>query len=437
MSKRLIKQAVIFLCIAGSLSLAIWTVWNLVLNPYRGTVKQPVPSMSLDTLIDSDKAIEDLDYVAAMLTTRHPACVKGLPDVIDTVYHQERTTLAQKNQVTVLELWQSSARMLTCMKDAHTGIRPQSDFQLLPLEFKFVDGALVFSDNQSTVLGVERIGGIPVNELYARFCEQFPFELEEYARYSFARRMNRSDYLSFVGVDTKNDIEILLEDGEKQIAKAYPWYSNNISTQEKDEFISFAFDQDSELGILTLKQCVYDETYKNVLRQFFTEALNKGVKAVVVDLRDNPGGNSLVVNEFIRYLPVEQYGTGSTNMRYGPMLFKNKPQKLTNQVYSDLVFDGELYVLTSVATFSSAVDFAVYIHDNSLGTIVGEIPGNMPTSYGDVLSFQTPNAGLYFTVSYKHFIRPDASKSDSPLVPDIIVQSDRAMEKLISLIETQ
>ncbi len=248
---------------------------------------------------------------------------------------------------------------------------------------------------------------------------------------------NRSDYLSFVGVDTKNDIEILLEDGEKQIAKAYPWYSNNISTQEKDEFISFAFDQDSELGILTLKQCVYDETYKNVLRQFFTEALNKGVKAVVVDLRDNPGGNSLVVNEFIRYLPVEQYGTGSTNMRYGPMLFKNKPQKLTNQVYSDLVFDGELYVLTSVATFSSAVDFAVYIHDNSLGTIVGEIPGNMPTSYGDVLSFQTPNAGLYFTVSYKHFIRPDASKSDSPLVPDIIVQSDRAMEKLISLIETQ
>jgi hypothetical protein len=59
----------------------------------------------------------------------------------------------------------------------------------------------------------------------------------------------------------------------------------------------------------------------------------------------------------------------------------------------------------------------------------------MPSSYGDILYFQTPNALLAFTVSYKYFIRPDASKSDLPLLPDVQVPADNALEEALRLIQ--
>jgi hypothetical protein len=64
----------------------------------------------------------------------------------------------------------------------------------------------------------------------------------------------------------------------------------------------------------------------------------------------------------------------------------------------------------------------------------GEIPGNMPSCYGDNLYFQTPNAGLVFTVSYKYFVRPDASKSELPLLPDITVPAGDALTEAMKII---
>lgn len=145
-------------------------------------------------------------------------------------------------------------------------------------------------------------------------------------------------------------------------------------------------------------------------------------------------GNSLVANEFIRYLPAESYLTGASEVRFGPVLRKNKPQIRKNQHITP-VFSGDVYVLTGTDTFSSAMDFATLLSDNKLGTVVGEIPGNMPSSYGDILYFQTPNAHLVFTVSYKYFIRPDASKSDSPLIPDVTVSAKDALTETMRLIE--
>jgi len=99
------------------------------------------------------------------------------------------------------------------------------------------------------------------------------------------------------------------------------------------------------------------------------------------------------------------------------------------------VFSGDVYVLTSTDSFSAAMDFATLLSDNGLCTVVGEIPGNMPSSYGDVLYFQTPNALLAFTVSYKYFMRPDESKSNLPLLPDVQISANDALEEALRLIQ--
>ena len=98
----------------------------------------------------------------------------------------------------------------------------------------------------------------------------------------------------------------------------------------------------------------------------------------------------------------------------------------------EYAYNGKLYALTSNYTFSSAMDFAVVISDNGLGKIVGEIPGNMPTCYGDKLTFQAPYSKLLCSVSFKKFYRVDRSKDEYPLIPDIEVSAKEAQEAFIS-----
>lgn len=141
----------------------------------------------------------------------------------------------------------------------------------------------------------------------------------------------------------------------------------------------------------------------------------------------------MVASEFIRHLDVADYLTWGTEVRFGPFVWKFKRQRVKNHLIEP-VFAGDIYVLTAADTFSSAMDFAALISDNELGLVVGETPGNMPSSYGDVLYFQTPNSGLVLTVSYKRFLRPDESKTELPLVPDLEISAGEALAEAMRLV---
>ncbi len=427
----------IFLCIVVLCGAALWGVWKIWFDPYRGTVTSFHPSKKLETVLSGPQAVKDLDYLARRLTERHPACVNGLPDKVQIEYERERMRITSLPGVPVLSLWQSAARLLASLGDAHTAVGVNyENAKSLPLSFIWKNDALICSSGEYDGYTVIEIGDIPVSDLYKCFLAQFSYELETWARHSFASRLNRSEYLSFVGVDTREEVSLVLEnpDDGGLITETFALQENaTADTGEVLPNFDYTIDQVVGVGIFTLRQCVYGEEYKSELQNFFTAVGEQGIHSVIVDLRDNPGGNSLVANEFLRYLPPENYLSGSSDVRIGPVLWKNKPQNQKNQQLTP-IFPGDVYVLTGTDTFSSAMDFAALISDNKLGTIIGEIPGNMPSSFGDILRFQTPNARLIFTVSYKYFVRPDPSKSDLPLIPDVQIPAENALEEAIRLI---
>ena len=106
-----------------------------------------------------------------------------------------------------------------------------------------------------------------------------------------------------------------------------------------------------------------------------------------------------------------------------------------NNKYEVLLFHGDLYLLTSARTFSSAMMFAQYVKDNRLGIIIGEAPGNDPNGYGEVSCFMLPNSGLYMQISTKRFYRADRESTDELVYPDIECSSQLAMEELYRLIK--
>lgn len=434
--KKRVRRFIIFLCLIVLVIGAVIVSWKLWFDPYRGTVTAFSPTKGLDTVLTSDQAVDDLDYIAGHLKERHPACVEGLPDNVQAAYEREREFLTAQREVSVVTLWQSAARFLASLGDAHTNVVAfYEEAEYLPLSFRWENDILVISGGKYDGYTVLQISDIPVHELYERFREQFSYELESWAQHAFASRLNRSQYLSFVGIDLQGDIPLVLQspkEGEP-ITVSFALQSEAVSEQRQTEpFFEYELDLEKGVGIFTLRQCDYNEEYRAGLREFFTEVHENNIHSVIVDLRGNPGGNSRVSNEFIRYLPVENYGAVSATVRYGPYVLQNEPQLQKNDRLEP-TFHGDVYVLTSTNTFSSAMYFAMLLSDNGLATMIGEIPGNMPSSYGDILYFQTPNARLRLSVSYKYFLRADASKEDLPLIPDIQVPAEEALNEALRL----
>ena len=134
----------------------------------------------------------------------------------------------------------------------------------------------------------------------------------------------------------------------------------------------------------TLRQCIFDKTYKSALEDFFTSVRNEGVHSIILDLRGNPGGNSLVANEFIRYLQWSYQGINSI-VRYGLLIGKiGSGKRKTNK---RVCFSGNVCVIQH-GQFQCCHGLATLLSDNGLCMVVGEAPGNMPSSYGDILYFR-------------------------------------------------
>jgi len=437
MKKKWTKHLKIFLCTFVICTIASYGAWRIWFDPYRGTVSTFEQSEKLDTVLTGMQAAEDLEFIVKCLQERHPACISFLPSAVQKAYEREYAELSESTEVTVMSLWQSASRVLACLDDAHTMVRAYyEDTKFIPLLFSWEGQHLICSGGEFDGYTVNMIGGVSVTQLYERFQEKFSYELDAWARHAFASRINRSDYLAFVGIDIGQEVEIFLErqDDGSTVKKTFMLQKNETAAPAVNEtFYDYSVDKDSGFGIFTLRQCIFDKTYKTALKDFFTSVRDGGVHSVIVDLRGNPGGNSLVANEFLRYLPVESYQVGRSTVRFGPVIWENQPGRQKNQ-QAEHVFSGDVYVLTSTDSFSAAMDFATLLSDNGLCTVVGEIPGNMPSSYGDVLHFQTPNALLAFTVSYKYFMRPDESKSNLPLLPDVQISANDALEEALRLI---
>jgi len=264
----------------------------------------------------------------------------------------------------------------------------------------------------------------------------------EYDFYAMRRFFDSAIYtkssLDFLGVDTSTGVTYTyLEDG-KPVNFYFEFVPYEQAKKENSEvqdttWVWYSIDEEQSLGIFTLTSCDLNEEYYSVLSAFFNEVHEKSIKNVAVDLRGNGGGHSGVANAFLQYINVDTYVSWDSSVRYGPLLWKNE-NIVVNNLKKDPVFSGELYVITNVYSYSSAMDFAMLIKDNNLGHIIGEPSGNSPDSYGDNLYFQMPNSKLYFTVSHKKWYRVNKDKAGLPIEPDYECASADAVETLYKII---
>lgn len=426
-NKKTTRIVSIVLCIVVLLG----AVYYFTLYPRRGVLTKLDPSLPLNEVLTQREALQDLEYFYNHLKSRHPAWLDGSDHLIQAVEEQYQTEVDHfGEQVTVLELWQASGRIAARLGDGHTWVKWED-----PNTPLYIDSFKQLEDYGAPLT----IDGVPTSDILERFLTMFPHELRFYAEATFNKSIITSEWLlTYCGVDTSDgvDMTFLTDSGEQLFHYVFVPLQKVVKytkSENNEIWVKYTIDQERGVGIFTLRSCIINEEYLKALDDFFSEVFNASVGNIIVDLRGNGGGNSSVANEFLSYIDVDSYRTWDSDIRYGWYLLKNRGHVIDNPQKPE-TFSGNLFVLTDTFTYSAAMDFAMLIGDNHLGTLVGEPSGNLPGSYGDILFFQMPNSDLAIRISYKKWYRIDAAKADEPLVPDVVVPAGEALDKALELI---
>ncbi len=217
------------------------------------------------------------------------------------------------------------------------------------------------------------------------------------------------------------------------------------------------------------------EAFGKFLDEAFARICKEQPRALVVDLRNNGGGSSMLgdmlldrvtdepfcdvslmevrssrqyrsylkghVPWIIRWLPIQHVHS------YGRLLWAVRPGEVAavegamwQPTRERNKYRGPVVLLIGPRTYSSATMLAATAKDFGLATLVGEETGGLATHYGEVLGFTLPNSRLYAGVAVKRFVRPSGVDDGRGVLPDIEVRdvpgndSDEAMERVLGML---
>jgi len=210
---------------------------------------------------------------------------------------------------------------------------------------------------------------------------------------------------------------------------------------------------DRDVARIAYNACKAREDFSRFLDAVFSASATQKARGLVVDIRNNSGGDSSVNEELFRYVttkPYRQfggvrvrisdrlrreygkekyskiYGTGAWSGPDGDLVTYSAPAPAPPRSPSAKRFSGPAYLLIGPATFSSAMACASATKAFDLMTVVGEETGEPVLSTGEVYAFLLPRTGYTGYVTTKVFLPPAPLPPDRGVIPDIPAPLTRA-----------
>ncbi len=185
---------------------------------------------------------------------------------------------------------------------------------------------------------------------------------------------------------------------------------------------SFKAISSEKMVVINLPVWTEDEKeFKNFLDDAFTLARQKKAASVVIDVRDNPGGDPNRAKMLISYLndkPFKLYEdisvklskqfSGNLEEKFPWMQGQEEGKVITQYPMpikqdNPVRFSGKVYVLMGKNSAGSTVAFLSAAHYYKLAMLVGEETMDTVHFYGDPVMVELPNSGLKLAVPSKKF----------------------------------
>lgn len=201
----------------------------------------------------------------------------------------------------------------------------------------------------------------------------------------------------------------------------------------------------------------WDNTeFVRFIDESFIGFLNAGATALVVDLRQNPGGDNSFSDPMVAWFADVPFSFASSFL-----VRSSKEARASNQARLDAQagltegasaffgahyatvpygedfeypipkaqpregkrFEGNICVLIDRHSYSNAVTVAAIVQDYGFGEILGEKTSDMATTYGAMETFSLPNTGLVVGFPKAHIVRPSGERKPDGVTPDVLIQS--------------
>ena len=428
---------IVIICLSATS--VLWSVYSSYCLPYWNSItfidvlgKNYPYSKNANTLLTKQEAADDLAFCMRQIRKVHPACINGVPTITQNEYLKVKTQIDTSTEISVQNLAIYLQSLAATFADAHTNMRS-------------IDSTIHYAaySNSPEIISIDNLS---FNQVLSDKKHLISSESEAWTKCQINDKIRSYEGLLSLGFNVDNGINVKYKSQDGAVmSSVYAKEDFNQTqttitglipnTERKNYFIIDSLNT----AYMKLSTCIYyypkgTKRFKEMIRQLFIDVAANKCKALILDLRDNPGGNANIAFEFIKYLPASKYDTGSQKIRRGPFLFERKSTH-KNKKYTDLVFAGKVYVLTSVGTFSAATNFANYLRDNNLCTIVGETSGNAVNCCTNMVHFVLPNSKLSLFISSEQCKRANQSEKNDFLIPDIECNASMALNLAIDNIK--
>lgn len=190
---------------------------------------------------------------------------------------------------------------------------------------------------------------------------------------------------------------------------------------------------DHNIGYVYLPKFNDFEAFKGVFRAMKA----RGVKKLIIDVRNNGGGNSNPVPKLLGVLVDKKTLLGSYIEKTGPEINDiTKPIGVYATPDADFRFDIPVVVLINRTCYSATSYFAAMVKGLPGVTLMGQVTGG---GAGGHLGYQLSN-GWQIRVSVSDFLDKDGVSAELGVVPDIAIENtkediqngrDKMLEKAI------
>jgi hypothetical protein len=346
-----------------------------------------------------DKWTEDIDQLALELPRNHRNLFFHLKkrDFYKQIQNLKSNLENHDNYMICTKI----ASIVASVGDAHTAvIMPIARF--IPFEFYwFPDGIyIVASLVEHTDLinsKVTHLNGIPMNEVTRRVACTISCENDSFLKAQLPKYLPAVEVLYGLEIiDEFDAVELTLEmesgQGFEVTIDTYeyntlnremvkgadisedctPLYRRNKGRNfwsffiEEQNTVYFKYNRCRDMQDISVERFCYD------LMKFINQ---KDAKRLVIDLRNNLGGNSTLLEPFIREL------------------------RQCNQLNRE----GGIFVIVGRETFSSALLNAYALKNKTKAIFVGEATGGKPNCYGEVQYFDLKNSKLKISYSTEYY----------------------------------
>jgi hypothetical protein len=418
---------------------------------------------------------QDIDFMFSAMENIHPDLYHYTPrQVIDKMrLHVEKEV---HQPMTRMEFSRKLIPVVSQLKDGHTSLSfPQEERnnfleqegKVFPFDVMIHDNQLFITNNYSAnstiplFAEISSINGIVTVVLLDQLRTYLSAELNHF-RDTRVQRSFRSLLWNVMGFAGDYELELIVN-GQPSMH-----YVKGITAKELQAIAKtrqspvpgkpYALQLTSEkIAVIDFRSMLDKKRFEKFLDSAFRVIKNENFEHLVIDIRNNGGGNSQLGDMLFNYITDKHYRQvdrmeikASKEMKtyfrkqylkwymypavplavfhkQAHHYFFAKPgkiqvvemQKLQTPKNEKLKFNGSAYLLTSHYTFSSANMLANAFKCYNMGTVVGEETGGVLTAFGDIIPIELPNTKLTAWCPYKKFVHPCADDQVHGVIPDV------------------